>query len=220
MAFLRGNLEPAAQNLVRALELNQRIGSSAGVAYTLARQASLSTAQGAAETGWTLVQQGLEVAQQTVVWDHSLQRLYGTGIWNRLEVGDLANAGELVEAAKRLEEERRMCTVCGLQLYPALAAFHLASGDLENAWAYTEKAQQLAEMGYNRAGQAQALRVQGEIHAARGESTEAEACLTRAADIFRELDQRYDLAQTLRIWGDLPTRTDSEAQRGGRARPR
>jgi DNA-binding SARP family transcriptional activator len=220
MAFLRGNLEPAAQNLVRALELNQRIGSSAGVAYTLARQASLSTAQGAAETGWTLVQQGLEVAQQTVVWDHSLQRLYGTGIWNRLEVGDLANAGELVEAAKRLEEERRMCTVCGLQLYPALAAFHLASGDLENAWAYTEKAQQLAEMGYNRAGQAQALRVQGEILAARGESTEAEACLTRAADIFRELDQRYDLAQTLRIWGDLPTRTDSEAQRGGRARPR
>jgi tetratricopeptide (TPR) repeat protein len=220
MAFLRGNLEPAAQNLVRALELNQRIGSPAGVAYTLARQASLSTAQGAAETGWTLVQQGLEVAQQTVVWDHSLQRLYGTGIWNRLEVGDLANAGELVEAAKRLEEERRMCTVCGLQLYPALAAFHLASGDLENAWAYTEKAQQLAEMGYNRAGQAQALRVQGEIHAARGESTEAEACLTRAADIFRELDQRYDLAQTLRIWGDLPTRTDSEAQRGGRARPR
>jgi tetratricopeptide (TPR) repeat protein len=220
MAFLRGHLEPAAQNLVRALELNQRIGSSAGVAYTLARQASLSTAQGDAETGWTLVQQGLEVARQTAVWDHSLQRLYGTGIWNRLEVGDLASAEELVEAAKRLEEERRMCTVCGLQLYPALAAFHLASGNLENAWAYTEKAQQLAEMGYNRAGQAQAMRLRGEIHAARGEPTEAEACLARAADIFRELDQSYDLAQTLRIWGDLPTRTDSEAQRGGRARPR
>jgi DNA-binding SARP family transcriptional activator len=220
MAFLRGHLEPAAQNLTRALELNQRIGSSAGVAYTLARQASLSTAQGDAETAWMLVQQGLETTRQTAVWDHCLQRLYGAGIWNRLEVGDLANAGELVEAAKRLEEERRTCTVCSLQLYPALAAFHLASGNLETAWAYTEKAQQLAEMGHNRAGQAQTLRMQGEIHAARGEPTEAGACLTQAADIFRELDQRYDLTQTLRIWGKLPTGTNSEVQRGGETQPR
>jgi DNA-binding SARP family transcriptional activator len=216
MAFLRGHLEPAAQNLAQALELNRRIGSPAGVAYTLARQASLSTAQGDAEVGWTLVQQGLEVAQQTAVWDHSLQRLYGTGIWNRLEVGDLANAGGLVEAAKRLEEERRVCTVCSLQLYPALAAFHLASGNLETAWAYSEKAQQLAEMSHNRAGQALVLRVRGEIHAARGETNEARTCLARAADIFRELDQPYDLTQALRIWGDLPTGTDSEVQRGGR----
>jgi tetratricopeptide (TPR) repeat protein len=167
-----------------------------------------------------LVQQGLEATRQTAVWDHCLQRLYGAGIWNRLEVGDLANAGELVEAAKRLEEERRTCTVCSLQLYPALAAFHLASGNLETAWAYTEKAQQLAEMGHNRAGQAQALRMQGEIHAARGEPTEAGACLTQAADIFRELDQRYDLTQTLRIWGKLPTGTNSEVQRGGETQPR
>jgi tetratricopeptide (TPR) repeat protein len=202
------------------LELNRRIGSSAGLAYTLARQASLSTAQGDAETGWTLVQQGLEVARQTAVWDHCLQRLYGTGIWNRLEVGDLANAGDLVEAAKRLEEERRTCTICSLQLYPALAAYHLASGNLETAWTYTEKAQQLAETGHNRAGQAQALRVRGEIHAARGEPTEAGACLTQAADIFRELDQRYDLAQTLLIWGDLPTGANSKVQRGGGTQPR
>jgi tetratricopeptide (TPR) repeat protein len=166
------------------------------------------------------VQQGLEVARQTAVWDHSLQRLYGTGIWNRLEVGDLANAGGLVEAAKRLEEERRICTVCGLQLYPALAAFHLASGSLETAWAYSEKAQQLAEMSHNRAGQALVLRVRGEIHAARGEPNEARTCLAMAADIFRELDQRYDLAQALRIWGDLPARTDSEVQREGRNQSR
>jgi hypothetical protein len=119
-----------------------------------------------------------------------------------------------------LEEERRTCTVCSLQLYPALASFHLVSGDLETAWAYTEKAQQLAEMGHNRAGQALVLRVRGEIHAARGEPSEARACLARAADIFREMDQRYDLTQTLRIWGNLPTGTDSEAQRGGRAQPR
>jgi ATP/maltotriose-dependent transcriptional regulator MalT len=217
MAFLRGHLEPAAHNLARALELNRRIGSPAGVAYTLARQAGLRTAQGDAEAGWNLVQQGLEEAQRAAVWDHCLQRLYGTGIWNRLEAGDLASAQELVRAARRLEEERRTCTVCSLQMYPALAAFYLASGDLETAWVYTEKAQQLAEVGHNRAGQAQALRVRGEIHAARGESSEAKSCLARAADIFRELDQRYDLAQTLRIWGELPTGDDARTQRGRQA---
>ncbi len=214
MAFLRGHLEPAANNLARALELNRRIGSPAGVAYTLARQAGLRTAQGDAEAGWELVQQGLEEAQRAAVWDHCLQRLYGTGIWNRLEAGDLASAEELVRAARRLEEERRTCTVCGLQMYPALAAFYLASGDPETAWAYAEKAQQLAETGHNRSGQAQALRVRGEIHAARGELSEAESCLARAADIFRELDQRYDLAQTLRIWGELPAGEGSRTQRG------
>ncbi len=199
MAFLRGQLEPAAHSLAQALELHQRIGSPAGMAYVLARQANLLTARGEAQTGWTLVQQGLETARQAAVWDHCLQRLYGAGIWNRLEAGDLAGAGEIVQAAKTLEHAGRMCTVCSLQMYPALAAFHLATGDLETAWTYAEKTQDLAEMGHNRAGQAQAVRVRGQIHAARGELAEAETCLRQAAEIFRELDQRYDLKETLQI---------------------
>ncbi len=208
MALLRGHPEQAEQNLEEALELNHRIGSPAGVAYTLARQASLRTGQGDAEAGWALVQEGLEVAQQAAVWDHCLQRLCATGIWNRLEAGDLASAEELAQTARKLEEERRTCTVCSLQMYPALAAFCLASGDLEIAWAYTEKAQQIVELSQNQAGQAQVLQVRGEIHAARGELDEAQACLTRAANIFRELDQRYDLEQTLRIRGNLLTGTN------------
>jgi tetratricopeptide (TPR) repeat protein len=207
MALLRGHPEQAEQNLEEALELNHRIGSPAGVAYTLARQASLCTARGDAEAGWTLVQEGLEIARHAAVWDHCLQRLCGTGIWNRLEADDLAGARELVRTARKLEEERRMCTVCSLQMYPALAAYHLAAGDLDTAGAYVENAQQIVEMSQNLAGQAQVLQVRGEIHAARGEPDEAEACLTRAAEIFRELDQRYDLEQTLRIRASLPTGT-------------
>jgi tetratricopeptide (TPR) repeat protein len=203
MALLRGHPEEAEHNLEKALELNNRIGSPAGVAYTLARQASLRTVQGDAEAGWALVQEGLEVARQAAVWDHCLQRLCGTGIWNRLEAGDLAGAEELVQMARELEEEQRMCTVCSLQMYPALAAFYLASGDLETAWGYAEKAQQIVEMSQNPAGQAQVLRVRGEIHAARGEPDEAEACLSRAAEIFRELGQHYDLEQTLRLRASL-----------------
>jgi class 3 adenylate cyclase len=52
------------------------------------------------------------------------------------------------------------------------------------------------------------LRVRGEIHAARGEPDEAEACLSRAEEIFRELGQHYDLEQTLRLRAGLPTGTN------------
>lgn len=207
MALLRGHPEQAEENLKEALDLNHRIGSPAGVAYTLARQAGLRTVQGDADAGWTLIQEGLETARQAAVWDHCLQRLCGAGIWNRLEAGDLESAEELVRTARELEEEQRMCTVCSLQMHPALAAYYLAAGDLGTAWEYAEKAQQIVEMSQNPAGQAQVLRVRGEIHAARGEPDESEACLSRAAEIFRELGQRYDLEQTLRIRASLPTGT-------------
>lgn len=217
MALLRGEPERAEQSLEEALELNHRIGSPAGVAYTLARQAGLRTVQGDAEAGWALIREGLETARQAAVWDHCLQRLCGAGIWNRLETGDLESAEELARTARELEEERRVCAVCSLQMHPALAAYHLAAGDPETARKYADKAREIAESGNNQAGQAQVLRVRGEIHAARGEMNEAETCLSRAAEIFRELGQRYDLEETLRVREKLSVGAGSGAQGGGRS---
>jgi tetratricopeptide (TPR) repeat protein len=204
MAFLRGRLEEAADQLARALALHERIGSPAGSAYTLARQATLLTAHGDGRAGWSLIQRGLEAAEQAAVRDHCLQRLYGAGIWNRLDAGDLANAGDLVRAAQEREAESATCTVCSVQLYPAVASFYLASGDFEKAGAYTEKARRLAVAGHNQGGEAEALRVEGQIHAARGEIVQAEECLQQAAAIFRTHERRYDLALTLQAWAELP----------------
>jgi DNA-binding SARP family transcriptional activator len=212
MAFLRGHLAPAADNLTRAMNLHQRIGSPAGQAFTLARQASVMTAQGDLPAGWDLVQQGLVAAGQASVWDHCLTRLYGAGIWNRLEAGDLAGAAVLAQAARELESNRRLCGTCGLQLYPALAAFHLAADDLELAAGAIDVAQALADASHSRPGQAIALRLRGQLHVARGDQAEAEACLAQAAALFRELDQKLDLAQTLLIWGRLPAAHDPEVR--------
>jgi hypothetical protein len=150
------------------------------------------------------VQQGLEAADQAAVRDHCLQRLYGAGIRNRLAAGDLAAAAELARAAETPETQATTCTVCSLQLYPALASYYLASGDAATAGAYAERALRLAEAGHNQAGEAEALRVQGEVRSATGDLAGAEACLERAAAIFRRLDQVYDLAATLQAWGSLP----------------
>ncbi|WP_041653775.1 hypothetical protein [Allomeiothermus silvanus] len=46
MEFLRTNLQEATRHLGRALELHHKIGSPAGEAYTLAREALLHTARG------------------------------------------------------------------------------------------------------------------------------------------------------------------------------
>jgi len=210
MDFYRGRLGQAAEHLARALTLHLRIGSPAGAAYTLARQVALHTASGDDSSGWALVQRGIEAAEQAVVRDHCLQRLYGAGIQNRLDAGDLAKAAELVRRAEESETRSGMCTVCSVELYPAVASFHLASGDIQKAERYAEKAQRLAEAGHNQSGEAEALRVQGEVQAAKGDLVQAERCLEQAAGIFRMLDRRYDLGITLRAWGRLPLTGDPD----------
>ena len=210
MDFFRGRLGQAAEHLARALALHRRIGSPAGAAYTLARQATLHTASGDDRSGWALVQHGIEAAEQAVVRDHCLQRLYGAGIQNRLEAGDLARAAELVRQAEESETRSAMCPVCSVAMYPAMASFYLASGDVRKAEQYAEKAQRLAEAGHNQSGEAEALRVQGGVLAAKGDLVLAEKCLEQAACIFRRLDRSYDLGLTLRAWGRLPLTGDTD----------
>ncbi len=212
MAFLRGYLAPAADNLARAMVLHQRIGSPAGEAFTLARQANVLTTKGDLQAGWDVVQQGLEAAGKAAVRDHCLTRLYGAGIWNRLAAGDLAGASEMAQAAHDLEASRRLCGTCSLQLYPPLAALYLAAGDVELAAEAIDSVQRLAETSHSLPGQGMALRLRGQLHAARGELAAAEACLAQAAGLFRELGQKLDLAETLLLWGRLPAAQDPEAK--------
>jgi tetratricopeptide (TPR) repeat protein len=174
---------------------------------------ALHTAGGDRRSGWALVQEGIEAAEQAVVRDHCLQRLYGAGIQDRLEAGDVTRAGELVRRAEESEARGTICPACSVEMYPAAASFHLVSGDIQKAEQYAEKARQLAEAGHNQSGEAETLRVKGEIHAARGDIAEAERHLEQAAGIFRRLDRPYHLGMTLRAWGRLPQTGDAERQK-------
>ncbi|HVO38854.1 MAG TPA: AAA family ATPase [Spirochaetia bacterium] len=210
MDFFRGRLRQADEHLTRALALHGRIGSPAGAAYTLARKISLRTASGDQNSGWAFLQQGVEAAEQAVVRDHCLQRLYGAGIRNRLEAGDMANAAELVRQAEESETRNGVCPSCSAELFPAVASFHLASKDIRRAEQYAEKARALAEAGHNESGEAESLRVQGEVQAAKGDLLRAEQCFQQAATMFRRLGRPYDLGMTLRAWGRLPLTGDPD----------
>lgn len=166
MHIWRGEHREAVDELDRSLELHERVGSPAGMAYTLARTGVLHTMQGATERGWRAVRNGVEKAERAAVRDHCLQRLYGVGLWNRLEAGDSARVRELVERSRTLLEEAGPCGACSLELYPWLAYHHLCAGEVARVRECEEVVSSLAATTGNPIGEAAAAMIESTIHAA------------------------------------------------------
>jgi tetratricopeptide (TPR) repeat protein len=205
MATVRGDLETAERSLDVALDLNERIGSPAGVAYTMAELAGTRTAAGDLDGGWEAAVHGLEAAERASIRDHCLQRNQAAGIHNRVAAGDLERAASLVEAAVALDDEAGPCFICRPDLYTAIASYHLARRRLDEAGAWVERALSLAEAGGNRPAVATALAVRGRIEAARGEVGAARVSLERAAGEFRDLGHPLELSRTVEVLAALPT---------------
>jgi tetratricopeptide (TPR) repeat protein len=197
LALRQGLPDEAAESLVRALELHERIGSPTGVAYTLAQQVELLTAAGVHAPAPRLAERGIEAAHRAAMRDHCLRQLYAAGIRNRIGAGDAVGALALVEAIRAHTATSPPCAVCQVELCEALATFHLKSGEPEKALPHVEQARQLTGYAQSRPGRARLARAHGQIHAARGEPAEAERCLLEAAGLFRALGDQYDLALTL-----------------------
>jgi tetratricopeptide (TPR) repeat protein len=205
MAVARGDAEAAARNLDAAVELNERIGSPAGVAYALATRAELRTAAGDLDGGWEDVVRGLEASGRASIRDHCLMSNQAAGIRNRIVAGDLKGAASLVRDALAADEEAGPCFICRPELYAAVASFHLAAGGHAEAADWIERALALAEVGEYRPGVAAALVVRGRIEAARGEPETARDSLQRAAEIFGELGHQADSSRTRDALAALPT---------------
>jgi hypothetical protein len=112
----QGDTATALKRLDESLALHDKVGSPAGMAYALARRAALHTLANALELGWQSVQKGIEHAQRASIRDHCLQRLYGVGIWNRLQARDTKQVVDLVAQSEALLEANGPCTACGLDL--------------------------------------------------------------------------------------------------------
>ena len=205
MAVARGDAERAARSLEAAVELNERIGSPAGVAYALATRAELRTAAGDLDGGWEDVLRGLEASGRASIRDHCLMSNQAAGIRNRVAAGDLSKATSLVQDALAADDEAGPCYICRPDLYAAVASFHLAAGRHEEAAEWIDRALDLAEQGEFRPGVAGALVVRGRIEAARGEPERARDSLQRAAEIFGELGHEADSSRTRDALAALPT---------------
>lgn len=154
MHLWRGDRNQAVKELASSLELHERVGSPAGMAYSLARKSVLHTLMGAKELGWQAVQDGLSYAKYAAVRDHCLQRLYGVGIWNRLEAADLEEAAKLVEKSEKLLAESGACGACALELYPWLSYYFLHTKQFDKVRECSHAVSELAEKTGNPIGKA------------------------------------------------------------------
>lgn len=165
MQLWRGETLRAEDELDISFQLHSRVGSPAGMAYVLARMGVLHTISGAMELGWQAVQDGLHYAKQASVRDHCLQRLYGVGLWNRMEAGDFENAGNLVARSEELLSGTNACGVCALELYPWLYYYHLRTDTKVQAQIYAKNICEMSSVNNNPLGQAFAAIVESYISA-------------------------------------------------------
>jgi len=180
----RGDAATALKQLDESLALHDKVGSPAGMAYALARRAVLHTLVNAIELGWRSVQKGIEQAERASIRDHCLQRLYGVGIWNRLQAGDTGQVAHLVAQSEALLEANGPCTACSLDLYPWLALYYLEQGDIERGARCAERLEQLAAKTGNPVGEACAAIVRCGVERARGDTCRCRDARQQALDLM------------------------------------
>ncbi len=186
MHLWRGQRHRAVDELASSLELHEQVGSPAGMAYSLARKGVLHTLTGAGELGWQAIQEGLTYARQAAVRDHCLQRLYGVGIWNRIEAGDTEQARKMVNKSEDLLDEAGACAACALELYPWTAYFYLHSGQVDRARECGEAVFRLAEKTDNPIGKAIAAMIESSLCITEEKQKRAEECVRKSYKILNE----------------------------------
>ncbi len=186
MHLWRGHRHRAVEELAESLELHEQVGSPAGMAYSLARKSVLHTLMGAGELGWQAIRDGLAYARQAAVRDHCLQRLYGVGIWNRIESGDVEQAREMVKKSEELLDEKGACAACALELYPWMAYYYLHIGEIGNARKCGEAVSGLAEKTDNPIGKAIATMIESSLCITEDQQNRAEECIRKSYQILEE----------------------------------
>ena len=186
MHLWRGQSQEAVEELDASLELHEQVGSPAGMAYVQARKGVLHTIEGATERGWQAVQDGIANAERAAVRDHCLQRLYGVGLWNRLEADDRSGIRTLVERSEDLLDEAGACGACALELHPWLAYFYLESGRMERVRECRDTLAALAEKTGNPIGEALATMINSSVLVAEHEEERARQQRREAFEQVRE----------------------------------
>lgn len=186
MYLWRGERRQAVRELTSSLELHDRVGSPAGMAYSLARKSVLHTLTEAYDLGWQAVQQGLEFAGKAAVRDHCLQRLLGVGLWNRLESGDPQESRRLVNRSEELLDEKGACGACALELYPWMAYYYLKNGQVDRARICGEEVSDIAEKTGNPVGKVIAAIIGSSLSVVDAERERAEEGVREAYRILEE----------------------------------
>ncbi len=194
--WLAGDLPSARMHLREGARLHHAIGGPVGEALSLQRLAELSLHEGRRDEARALIDEALDVARQTDIGFHLLDRIYGTRI--QLHADDPAAALHVMEdASESVRGPLETCPGCRITFAVPAAIAAARAGELDLADQHETQCAYLANVVMRLpAWYAAHDEVRGHIAAARAPRTdEAITRFAAAAARFREAGQPIDAAR-------------------------
>ncbi len=192
--MLAGDLASAERDLAEASSLHQAIGASTGEAHTLQRRAEIAVYQGRGADADCLLGEALQVARESDVGFHLLDRIYGTAVAAADDPGAAVVVIDEAESAIRGPVES--CPGCRITFAVPAAIAAARAGLLDRAMAYADEAENLARVVMQLpAWDAAIEEVHGHLARASGDAARATERFRSAASGFRSAEQPLDEAR-------------------------
>lgn len=207
--WLSGDLVAAREHLREGARLHRAIGGPVGEALSLQRLAEVSLHEGRRDEARALIDEALDVARQTDIGFHLMDRIYGTRI--NLHQDDPAAALYVMEdASLSVRGPLETCPGCRITFAVPAAIAAARAGELDLADKHEEQCAYLANVVMRLpAWYAAHEEVRGHIAAARApRADEAVSSFSAAAARFRQAGQPLDAQRCERL--------AMEVARGGR----
>ncbi len=191
--LLSGDLESAERHLTEGVALHRAIGAATGESFALQRLAEVSLYRGQRDLARQRLDQALDVARQTDVGFHLLDRIYGT----RITLADGAQDGlwALQDAREAVRGPLETCPGCRITFAVPAAIAAARAGDVELAQEYEHQTAYLADVVMRLpAWYAAHDEVRGHLALASGHDGHDAACsfFHAAAQRFREAGHPLD----------------------------
>lgn len=190
--WLAGNLAEAREHLREGARLHRAIGGPVGEALSLQRLAELALHEGLRDEAGALVDEALDVARQTDIGFHLLDRIYGTRI--NLHADDPGAALHVMaDASASVRGPLETCPGCRITFAVPAAIAAARAGELALAESHEAQCAYLANVVMRLpAWYAAHEEVRGHIARARGAGEEAQALFAAAAARFRSAGHPID----------------------------
>ena len=201
--WLSGDLQAARVHLREGARLHRAIGGPVGEALSLQRLAEVSLHEGRRDEARALIDEALDLARQTDIGFHLLDRIYGTRI--NLWHDDPATALHVMEdASESVRGPLETCPGCRITFAVPAAIAAARAGEFELAEQHETQCAYLANVVMRLpAWYAAHEEVRGHIAAAQASRTdEAATRFAAAAARFRQAGQPLDVARCEQLAAD------------------
>jgi tetratricopeptide (TPR) repeat protein len=193
--LLAGELDAAEEHLALGARLHREIGGPTGEAFSLQRLAEVALYRGDRDTARLRLDEALDVARQTDIGFHLLDRIYGTRI--ALDADPQAALAALEDAQEAVRGPLETCPGCRITFAVPAAIGAARAGRLDLAEHYGQAAEYLANVVMRLPAWYAALdEVRAHLARAHGENEKTvSGKFAAAARRFRQAGQPLDAAR-------------------------